>query len=118
MNERVRIPISSSLRKYRIIGWWHGAVNFSHALMQFSQVYWRYIKKTASDDGRKRHRQACRRIVRYFLNGSRSGPLPEGAVSEADWGSQRELAGRQARLREFIRGMLSCDINRHGNIKI
>ena len=32
------------------------------------------------------------------LTGSRSGPLPEGAVSEADWGSQRELAGRQARL--------------------
>jgi hypothetical protein len=52
------------------------------------------------------------------LTGTRSGPLPEGAVSEADWGSQRELAGRQARLREFIRGMLCCNINRDRNIRV
>jgi hypothetical protein len=27
--------------------------------MQISQVYWRYIKKAASDDWRKRRRQMC-----------------------------------------------------------
>ena len=47
---------------------------------------------------------------------SRFGPLPEGAVSEADWGSWRELAGQGDNPRGIV-GRLEADCRHHAPVE-